>query len=612
MSQILAIARSGIMATSRALEVVADNVANAATPGHVRRTAALAAALPGGSQGPLEAVPIAGFGVRLESVGRAAAFLEMDTLRRLDGQAIGMDAARRWLGLAEQRLGSRDGIDASLTAVFSASQAMASAPADPALRRIFLGEASALADRFRETAAGLHDLLADLDVDAAQEARQLGQLATALAGINDQLRRAAAGSGPAAVLADERDRLLAQISGIIAIDVAIDGRGQADVRLGDAGGPLLVEGMRAQSVAVRPSATGLELLVGPHPSSQVAPLLGGALAGLAAARTAIGSALFALDALALRVASEFNAQHQAGADLDGNRGRPLFGISAPRLAAASANGGAARLTVAGEIAADSDGYRLTFDGSQWTLSRADLSDTATGPLPLTLDGLTIDGTGMAAPGDVWRLTPLSGARALSLLIDDPRTVAVAPAFLVEASGPPSAELRPTAPAAPEPAPYQLSLLAGGAVELRDANGNLMAAGLAGQWLAGPGFEVRAPATAAEGWSASILPAPPGTLADDNAVALAALARSGPPGARMSDDIDRLIAGLATRLADTRARGEAARAARAAAAEGLQAVAGVDLNQEAAEMLRLQQAFQANARVIQTARETFDTLLAAAR
>ena len=49
---------------------------------------------------------------------------------------------------------------------------------------------------------------------------------------------------------------------------------------------------------------------------------------------------------------------------------------------------------------------------------------------------------------------------------------------------------------------------------------------------------------------------------------------------------------------------------AASAEGeLQREIGVDLDNEAASLVRLQQAFEANGRVIQVATELFDTILA---
>jgi flagellar hook-associated protein 1 FlgK len=74
------------------------------------------------------------------------------------------------------------------------------------------------------------------------------------------------------------------------------------------------------------------------------------------------------------------------------------------------------------------------------------------------------------------------------------------------------------------------------------------------------------------------------------------------------DADALLLGLSSRVAalDTRREGLGVVAA-SAEAELLRAT-GVDLDAEAANLVRLQQAFEANSRVIQVATELFDTLL----
>jgi flagellar hook-associated protein 1 FlgK len=74
----------------------------------------------------------------------------------------------------------------------------------------------------------------------------------------------------------------------------------------------------------------------------------------------------------------------------------------------------------------------------------------------------------------------------------------------------------------------------------------------------------------------------------------------------------MLTNVSVPLSEVQARQTVAVAYRDQAAQALQDSSGVDLNTEAAEMLRLQQAYSANARVIQAARETFDTILNAAR
>lgn len=87
---------------------------------------------------------------------------------------------------------------------------------------------------------------------------------------------------------------------------------------------------------------------------------------------------------------------------------------------------------------------------------------------------------------------------------------------------------------------------------------------------------------------------------------------GPPGATadLAERYDAIATGVARALAGARDRAAADATMRDAAASAREAVGAVDLDEEAAEMLRFQQAWQASARVIETARAMFDAILAA--
>jgi flagellar hook-associated protein 1 FlgK len=70
----------------------------------------------------------------------------------------------------------------------------------------------------------------------------------------------------------------------------------------------------------------------------------------------------------------------------------------------------------------------------------------------------------------------------------------------------------------------------------------------------------------------------------------------------------LLLGLSSRVAGLDLRREGLSVVAASAAEELQREMGVDLDTEAANLVQLQQAFEANSRVIQIAAELFDTIL----
>lgn len=615
MSDLLSIAQSGVRAYARALDVVADNVANAATPGHVRRTSTLTPATLGSSPGPLELDPVGGSGVRLQSIGRALDALQADTLRRAEADVAATGTARRWLTSIQSTLTGSAGLDQPLTDMFDSLSALASDPTNLALRQTFLSRADALADRFNSSAADLARLQGDIRNEADVEVRNLNSLARGLADVNAQLRRATPGSGTSVGLADERDRLLAQMSAIVGIDVQFDARGQATVRIPDSAGPALVEGGQASSARILAVATGFELRIGPQGDDELATVTSGVFAGLAVARTLTLQAQERLDHLATSIASDFNRLHQSGVDLHGVDGEPLFRTAAPEVTSAAANGANARLNAALADGATLMPSTLSFDGSGWTLANA--GGSVTGALPLTLDGLTVSAAGEAVNGDVYRIGAARPAAAIALRPLSPQQVATSSRWLAEAGqhngGTGRAELQVEAPfPSPTVGPYTLSVVAGGQAELRDSLGTLLSSGPADDWFAGDGFAVRLTGKPVEGDSFRIERAGADEGNNGNASALLSLRDRSGPGGSFGDAHDVMLSTITVALAETRARAQVAARNRDGAAEALQQSSGVDLNTEAAEMLRLQQAFQANARIIQTARETFEAILAAAR
>jgi len=617
MSDLMSIAQSGVRAYAKALDVVADNVANAATPGHVRRTTTLSPATLSGGQPPLELDPVGGSGVRLTSVGRAVDLLRAETVRRAESSVNALDATDRWLTAIQSALTGPNAVDAPMSELFGSLSDLANDPSNLAVRQTFLAKAQTLTDRFNGSAADLGRIEQDLALEGKTEVARLNGLSQGLADVNAQLRRSTSGSGASVALADQRDRILAQMSTIVAFNVRFDARGQASVRIPDAGGPMLVDGQTAQSARVLQTGFGLSLRIGPKGNDQAATLTGGTLAGLSAARVVLNQSRDRLDAMADRTASDFNRVHQEGVDFNGNDGGLLFSTRKPIITAAGANGGTARVSAEIADGADPAPMTLSFDGSVWTLEVDSFGPSISDALPLALDGLTVDTAGPARNGDVYRIRMGGGAAGIGLRPITPAEVSAASRWgadpLPTNLGSGRAELRMES-ALPLPAtpPFAVSTLPGGILELTDGLGTVLATGFAGDWLAGDGFAIRIGGNPAEGDRFAIERTGPSDGGNGNSIALLALRDSGGPAGTFGEAQDRLITGVSVPLAETRAREDVARINRDTAAEALNESSGVDLNTEAAEMLRLQQAFQANARIIQTARETFDSILAATR
>ncbi len=110
---------------------------------------------------------------------------------------------------------------------------------------------------------------------------------------------------------------------------------------------------------------------------------------------------------------------------------------------------------------------------------------------------------------------------------------------------------------------------------------------------------------ADGLATAPAGAPAGSRDTANLVALiAALASPTGPAA----GADTLLLGLSSRVSALETRADGLAVVSASAEAELLRETGVDLDTEAANLVRLQQAFEANSRVIQVAAELFDTIL----
>jgi flagellar hook-associated protein 1 len=353
MSDLLGIGASGVRAYSSALQVTGDNIANANTQGYVRRTARLAEPAVG-RDGILYRAQIGADGVTVAGLTRSSDRWLSDDARAAGGDAARAAARLGWLEAAERTIDDGgEGVGRGLTALFNRADELAADPASAARRSAFLQSADDLASAVRRTADGLASAASGVSASAIQTVDALNTDLTALARVNDGLRRARDGSANQASLLDERDRLLDTIGAALPAAVTYETRGAAVLTL--PGGQALLSGGDRGVVAVAAasdsrlsfSVSGLSL----SPS-------GGSLAGLGDAANHIADQHSTLDALATRITMDFNSQHAAGRDPAGNPGLALFAIGA-----GAASMTAAALTadqVAAGSATSANGNALAF------------------------------------------------------------------------------------------------------------------------------------------------------------------------------------------------------------------------------------------------------------
>ncbi|MFM5895274.1 MAG: flagellar basal body protein, partial [Novosphingobium sp.] len=137
-SDLLSIARSGAQVARIALEVTAQNIANASSTGYVRRSVALSEVAGAGSFGRTNDLSLSG--ARLERMVRNA-----DMFRQAEVRRTGSDAARAGAELAGlenvESAVEQSGLYPAIVGFESALQRLASDPVDPSLRTAALEDA---------------------------------------------------------------------------------------------------------------------------------------------------------------------------------------------------------------------------------------------------------------------------------------------------------------------------------------------------------------------------------------------------------------------------------------------------------------------------------------
>lgn len=629
MPDLLSISVSGLVAFERALATTSHNIANAATPGYVRQRTEFAAREPEGLGSGF-----VGRGVDVTTVRRLLNQFSASQLRFANSDLGRMQASADLAVRVDTLLGAAGtDITAAIEQFFSAVQDVATNPASTAARQVMLAKANALADRFRSTSQQLDQIQADTRTRIRSGVDEVSGLAAGIARLNADITAvsSALGGQPPNDLLDERDRLLGRLSELVNVSVVDGADGAVNVFIGS--GQTLVLGNVASTLATTPAtddASWLDIRFRDAGGDQVitSTITGGELGGLLAARSGLIEGVrqqLGLTATALAFAA--NDQQAAGFDLGGQFGQALFSLADPRVTAAFGNGGAALVTAAVDdfAAVTGDDYVLQFDGASWSVLReSDLSAVATTGTGTALDPLRFDGLALvtgagAAAGDRFTVQSTGNAAgSFAVALADPRGIAAAAPIRTLAvdgnrgSGTISAgEIRDAA----DPA-----LLT--TVDIVFLDATTYSVNGAGTYAYTPGSEIQV-----NGWSMRISGQPAagdtfrvernaGGVGDNrNALLLASLRDRGLiAGGTISlgDSTSALVSRVGALTAEAEVGAAARRTLQANARNTLLSESGVNLDEEAAEMLKWQQAYQAAAQAITFADSLFQTLLSATR
>lgn len=315
MSSLLNIGKSGAMAARKALELTAQNIANAGNPEYARRTVSMAEVAATSGIGLEPGTPLSG--VRIDRVLRSDSLFLQNEARRTSSDVARADAELSGLTGAENAI-EQAGIYGAIVDFEASLSRLVADPLGGALRAAVLEDGRRLAGTFQIAGSALDVAASNASQSADAGIEQVNLLAAELARTNIGIARAQSGTSGMAALYDQRDALLRDLTDLTGGSVSLDSMGRATVTLG---GETLVTGTQTAPLAATANPDGsLAFTVG---GTGVA-LDSGSLQGNSLALRAIGNLHTELDSLAAQVISTVNAAQASGAAPDGTAGQPFF------------------------------------------------------------------------------------------------------------------------------------------------------------------------------------------------------------------------------------------------------------------------------------------------
>lgn len=437
MSSLINNAMSGLNAAQAALNTASNNIASYNVAGYTRQTTIMSQA-----NSTLGAGGWVGNGVYVSGVQREYDAFITNQLRAAENQSSGLTTRFEQMSKIDNLLSSKtSSISTSMQDFFTSLQTLVSNAEDPAARQALIGKANGLVNQFKTTDQYLRDQDKQVNTAISSSVEQINNYSKQIASLNDQISRltgVGAGASPNDLL-DQRDQLVSELNKIVGVEVSVQDGGTYNLTM--ANGYTLVQGSNARQLAAVPSSadpsrTTVAYVDAAAGNIEIPEKLlnTGSLGGLMTFRSQdLDQTRNTLGQLALALATEFNTQHKAGFDANGDAGKDFFAIGNPSVIGNAKNGGNAVLTakVDDSTKVQATDYKVVYDGSKWQVTR--LADNTTFEAKpdadgkLDIDGLkvTVSGTPGAKANDSFTLKPVSDAIVnMKVMVTDESQIAM--------------------------------------------------------------------------------------------------------------------------------------------------------------------------------------------
>ena len=639
-NNIFSIGVSGLNAAQWGLTTTGQNISNASTPGYSLEKVEYQEA-----SGQYTNAGYLGNGVQSVTVSRSYSQYLTTQLNNTQSTSSAANTYYTLISQLNNLVGDpTKGIGAGISSYFSGMQSVANAAGTTSARQVLVSSAQTLADQITTAGSQYDQLRQSVNTQLTSAVTQINSYTQQIADLNKQINIASAQGQPPNQLLDQRDLAVQNLSSMVGVQV-MQTDGNYNVFIGN-GQPLVVGGTQYGLQAVTSASDPSELSIAfksANGSTQTpaqinfipdSALSGGTVGGLLNFRSqTLDPAQAQLGAIATSFAAQLNQQNALGIDLNGNPGGALFSAGTPTTYANVRNTGNATVgvTFADPTQPSTGDYTLSFDGAKYTLSdRASGKAIDSFDAPATsgtLGGLNITVSGAMNAGDSFTIQPTRAALdGFALSNTNPAAIAAAsPVLTTAATANAGSASISSATVTPGYTASAISLTydatKGGFtsnVDVTLADSSVVTAGQTIPYDASKGLTVTS-----NGVSATISGAPSdkdefditpnkgGTSDGSNALAMANLVSA----KSMNSGTDTLTSSYANYVNqignDTNQMKSASTSQTALLTQvttAQQSVSGVNLNEEAANLMQYQQLYQANSKVIQTASTLFQTLL----
>jgi flagellar hook-associated protein 1 FlgK len=638
---ILSIGKTGLFAAQAGLATTGNNITNANVTGYSRQTVVQATALSIQS-----GYGFSGTGTQIAEIKRYSDSFLNKQVQTATASKSALDAFSAQVSQVDNLLSDTSaGLSPALQNFFAAVQDMTGNHASDSSRQGMFSAADTLAARFQSIGDRLHEIGAGVDNQIRSNVTLINSYADQIAQLNDQIG-AFAGDATRQPndLLDKRDQLVLKLNEQVKASVTPGDNNSYTISIGN-GMPLVVGKTTYKLTATTSPTDQSRIAIGYQTANQVAilsenQLTGGELGGLLDFRAnSLDKAQNSFGRIAAGLAMTLNEQNKLGMDQLGQQGKDVFSVGQPFIGKNVNNNASSTMSVSIAIKdprqlTDSE-YKVEYDGADyWIIRQSDKNPTKVTGVPQTVDGIDFSVTGTASANDNYLVRPTAyAANGFKLALTSPSQIAAA--IPIKTAAPIDNKGSGSITAGTVDASYFASPLSAPVTLTYDsATGQLngfpssqavtvTAGGVTTSYAAGAVVPFTSGASYSVGgmsFTISGVPQNGDSFTISKNTGLGDTRNAGLMAALQSTNIlnngnttyqgayASLVSEVGNKAREVQVNAEASGALLSQVKNAAQDVSGVNLDEEATNLLKYQQAYQAAGKIMQVASTVFDTLL----